>query len=154
MATGEQPFPGETMTAVSYKIVHTEAVPPSKLNPSVSSRLEAVILKCLAKSPADRYQTGRDLAQELATVRAGGTVARTVEQTAVFDADATLVNVRAPVVTTAPAVATAAAPPVKTKAGGPVSRYAVGAVAGVLLVATVGWFLVRGRQQASAEQTT
>ena len=28
MATGEQPFPGETMTTVSYKIVHTEPVPP------------------------------------------------------------------------------------------------------------------------------
>ena len=35
MATGEQPFPGETMTAVSYKVVHTDPVPPRKLNPSI-----------------------------------------------------------------------------------------------------------------------
>jgi serine/threonine-protein kinase len=35
MATGEQPFPGETMTTVSYKIVHTEPVPPARLNPLV-----------------------------------------------------------------------------------------------------------------------
>ena len=27
LATGEQPFPGESMTTVSYKIVHTEAIP-------------------------------------------------------------------------------------------------------------------------------
>ena len=69
LATGEQPFPGETMTAVSYKVVYTEPIPPSKLNPAVPARVEAVILKCLAKSPADRYQTGEELAQDLATVR-------------------------------------------------------------------------------------
>ncbi len=70
LATGEQPFPGETMTAVSYKVVYTEPIPPAKLNPAIPARVEAVILKCLAKSPADRYQTGEELAQDLATVRA------------------------------------------------------------------------------------
>ncbi len=38
LATGEQPFPGETMTAVSYKVVYTEPVPPAKLNPADSGR--------------------------------------------------------------------------------------------------------------------
>jgi eukaryotic-like serine/threonine-protein kinase len=66
MATGEQPFPGESMTAVSYKIVHTEPVLPAKLNPAIPPKLESVILKCLAKSPANRYQTGEELAQDLA----------------------------------------------------------------------------------------
>jgi serine/threonine-protein kinase len=69
MATGEQPFPGETMTAVSYKIVHTEPVPPAKLNPAIPPQLESVILKCLAKNPANRYQTGEELAQDLARLR-------------------------------------------------------------------------------------
>jgi len=71
MATGEQPFSGETMTAVSYKIVHTEPIPPAKLNPAIPAKLEAVILKCLAKNPADRYQTGEEVAQALAQLRAG-----------------------------------------------------------------------------------
>jgi serine/threonine-protein kinase len=69
MVTGEQPFPGETMTSVSYKIVHTEPIPPAKLNPAIPAALEAVILKCLAKSPADRYQTGEELAQALAELQ-------------------------------------------------------------------------------------
>jgi serine/threonine-protein kinase len=69
MSTGEQPFPGETMTAVSYKIVHTEPVPPGKLNPAIPSSLQAVIMKCLAKSPYDRYQTGEELAQALSDLR-------------------------------------------------------------------------------------
>src|ERR1035438_1157219 len=45
MATGEQPFSGETMTAVSYKIVHTEPIPPAILNPAIPAKLEVVILK-------------------------------------------------------------------------------------------------------------
>jgi serine/threonine-protein kinase len=79
MATGEQPFPGETMTAVSYKVVYTEPIPPAKLNPAIPAGLEAVILKCLAKSPADRYQTGEQLAQDLAAMRtnAGAAVTQT-----------------------------------------------------------------------------
>ncbi len=71
MATGEQPFSGETITAVSYKIVHTDPIPPSRLNPAIGARLEAVLLKCLAKSPTDRYQTGEELAADLAAVRTG-----------------------------------------------------------------------------------
>src|SRR5579862_7654290 len=36
MATGDLPFPGETMTSVSYKVVQTEPVPPRKLNPAIT----------------------------------------------------------------------------------------------------------------------
>jgi serine/threonine-protein kinase len=71
LATAEQPFPGETLTAVSYKVVHTEAIPPSKLNPAISPQLEAVILKCLAKNPDQRYQTGEELAGALAALLPG-----------------------------------------------------------------------------------
>jgi serine/threonine protein kinase len=72
MTTGEYPFPGETITAISYKVMHTEPLPPRKLNPAVPEPLSRVILKCLAKSPADRYQTGEELARDLAAVRAAG----------------------------------------------------------------------------------
>ncbi len=75
LATGEQPFPGESMMAVSYKVVHTEPAPPAKLNPAIPVRLESVILKCLAKNPAERYQTGEEIAQDLAAIRATAGVA-------------------------------------------------------------------------------
>jgi len=92
LATGEQPFPGETMTAVSYKVVYTEPIPPAKLNPAVPARLEAVILKCLAKSPADRYQTGEELAQDLVAMRTNAPAAtlRTAAPVASGAADVTL----------------------------------------------------------------
>ncbi len=91
LATGEQPFAGETMTAVSYKVVYTEPIPPIKLNPAISPRLEAAILKALAKNPADRFQTGEELAQELVAIRSGAASAPFSSLAPVpVDADATL----------------------------------------------------------------
>ncbi len=72
MATGEQPFPGESVTAVSYKVVHSDVVPPRHLNPSLPTKLESLILKCLAKNPAERYQTGEELARGLGELRREG----------------------------------------------------------------------------------
>ena len=46
LATGEQPFPGETMTTNLYKVVYTGADSASaKLNPAIPARYEALILK-------------------------------------------------------------------------------------------------------------
>jgi serine/threonine protein kinase len=72
MATGEQPFPGESVTAVSYKVVHSDVVPPRHLNPSLPAKLENLILKCLAKNPKERYQTGEELARGLVELRTEG----------------------------------------------------------------------------------
>jgi len=69
MATGEYAFSGETITAVSYRVVNTEPVPPRKLNPAVPSAFDQIILKCLAKAPSDRYATGDDLAHDLSALR-------------------------------------------------------------------------------------
>jgi serine/threonine-protein kinase len=80
MVTGDKPFAGDSILAVQYKVVHTDPVPPRKLNPAVPLGLETVILKSLAKDPAQRYQSGIDLANDLRTVRTGRThiAARTV----------------------------------------------------------------------------
>lgn len=69
MATGEHAFPGETVTAVSYKVVNTEPVSPRKLNPAVPTEFDLIVMKCLAKAPSERYATGEDLAQDLVTLR-------------------------------------------------------------------------------------
>lgn len=62
MATGALPFDGADSLAVVMQHV-TEPPPlPSEKRPSINPQLEAVILKALAKEPADRYQTGGALA--------------------------------------------------------------------------------------------
>src|SRR5262249_7751849 len=142
LATGEQPFPGESMTAVSYKVVHTEPVPPRKLNPSVPGGLEAVILKCLTKSPDDRYQTGEDLAAELAALRTGtpratATVAAPA-RAAGIDPNATLMDVQAAsVARAAPAMpdTPVAAPAARQRRTGPAMSPAMLALVGGVLLA-------------------
>ncbi|HWG19257.1 MAG TPA: serine/threonine-protein kinase [Terracidiphilus sp.] len=95
MATGEQPFSGETITAVSYKIVHTDPIPPSRLNPGIGPGLEAALLKSLAKNPANRYQTGEEMAVDLAAVSSAGqasmlNIARAPAMPAGYDPGATV----------------------------------------------------------------
>ena len=65
MLTGEKPFPGETFNAVMHKVVKTDPVAPSELNPAVNEALNQVILKALRKNPKLRYQTGNEFANAL-----------------------------------------------------------------------------------------
>jgi serine/threonine protein kinase/AAA+ ATPase superfamily predicted ATPase len=63
--TGRRPFEGTTVAELLIKHLHEAPVPPSQFVP-VPSALEALILKCLAKSPEDRFQSMTDV---LATLR-------------------------------------------------------------------------------------
>lgn len=74
MLTREKPFPGQNITSVIYKIVNEEPVSPSRINPAIHPGLTAVILKALAKDPAQRYQDCRELLEDLRNYRmlAGG----------------------------------------------------------------------------------
>ena len=74
MVTGEKPFPGQNITTVIYKIVNEEPVAPRQLDPSIHPGLNAVILKALAKEPSQRYQSCRDLFDDLRNYRSLPTV--------------------------------------------------------------------------------
>ncbi len=76
LATGDKPFAGDTITAVSYKIVHSEPAPPRRINPAVPVAMEKIIMKCLEKDPATRYATGEALAADLAAGHAGRDVSQ------------------------------------------------------------------------------
>ncbi len=57
--------------AVVMRVISDPPVPPRKLQPSIPRELEAVCLKCLAKSPTDRYHTAGDLADDLRAWQTG-----------------------------------------------------------------------------------
>jgi serine/threonine-protein kinase len=65
MVTGEKPFSGDSVAAIQYKVIHTDPVEPRKLNPAVSERLDAAILKSIRKDPLQRYPSGEELARDL-----------------------------------------------------------------------------------------
>ncbi|HSS37754.1 MAG TPA: Stk1 family PASTA domain-containing Ser/Thr kinase, partial [Polyangia bacterium] len=55
LLTGVVPFDGETAVAIAFKQVSAQARPPSEVNPSVPPALDVVVLRALAKDPAQRY---------------------------------------------------------------------------------------------------
>jgi len=74
MVTGRPPFLGESPVAVASKHVREDPPAPHTLNPSVPPDLEAIIAKCMAKSPEFRYATGDDLRVDLLRFREGRAV--------------------------------------------------------------------------------
>jgi serine/threonine-protein kinase len=65
MLAGEPPFDGPDSYAVGYKHVHEAPVPLEVQAPGVPAPLAAITMRCLAKSPAERYVRGHDLADAL-----------------------------------------------------------------------------------------
>jgi serine/threonine-protein kinase len=69
LVTGCNVFEGRTPMDTLLKHVHDEPVPPSRRTElEVPAELEALILRCLAKKPSDRPQTGDELLDALAAV--------------------------------------------------------------------------------------
>ena len=73
-ATGRVPFDGDDAISVALKQVNELPVPPSELNPGVDADLERIILKCMEKDPANRFQTADELRQVLNSYLSGRTV--------------------------------------------------------------------------------
>ena len=71
MLAHHQPFTGDTPVAIAYKQVNETPLPPSASNPDVPPRLDAVVMKCMAKNPANRYQSAAELTADLERVRQG-----------------------------------------------------------------------------------
>lgn len=65
MTTGKRAFDGKSRTSVIAAIVAGDPLPLSQLQPLAPTSLEQVIVKCLAKSPDDRWQCAADLKWEL-----------------------------------------------------------------------------------------
>lgn len=57
LLTGEKPFQADSLPALLFKIVRENPVPPQNINPTLSPEVERILLKGLAKDPADRYST-------------------------------------------------------------------------------------------------
>ncbi len=70
LLTGAPPFPAGSMLEIHESILRG-APPLRQARPDAPAALEAVVLRCLQKDPADRYATVADVAEALAEVDAG-----------------------------------------------------------------------------------
>jgi serine/threonine protein kinase len=65
MLTGVPPFDGSSVAAVCAQILSTNPPAPSKRNPALPPGLDHIVMRCLAKDPADRYPSAEALAASL-----------------------------------------------------------------------------------------
>ena len=75
LLTGRPPFTGDSPVAIAYQHVRENPVPPSRVDPDVPPWADAIVLKAMAKSPADRYQTAADMRADLQRAASGLPVA-------------------------------------------------------------------------------
>ena len=84
--TGRVPFEAESPVSVALKQVSERPQPPSQLNPAVSRALDAVVLKALAKDPANRFASAEEFLEALDAAEAdpsGAALGDTAEHEAV-----------------------------------------------------------------------
>jgi serine/threonine-protein kinase len=80
MLTGMTPFSGETPVEIAMKHLSDPPRPPSLERPDISPDLDMVVLRALAKSPDDRFQTAEEMDAELERVGRGlGVTAATAD---------------------------------------------------------------------------
>lgn len=62
---GQRPFEGKSHVEICTKVIRDDPPAPSQINSQVTSELDRITLKALAKKPAARYQTADELIEDL-----------------------------------------------------------------------------------------
>ena len=75
LLTGQVPFTGDSPVEIAMKHLAETPPAPSEIRPDVPDDLDLVVLRALAKEPADRYQSAAAMDADLETVARGGHVA-------------------------------------------------------------------------------
>lgn len=70
-ATGRLPFDGPDAVSVAMKQVNDLPAPPREINPDIDPGLEAIIMRAMAKNPAERFATAQDMRYALNDYLAG-----------------------------------------------------------------------------------
>ena len=65
MLTGESPFDGDNINTIMYRILNETPVPPKSLTPRIPEVFNYIVAKALAKEPGERYQSAKELANDL-----------------------------------------------------------------------------------------
>src|SRR5215471_20962754 len=71
LLTGRPPFTGYSPVAIAYQHVRENPLPPSRLDPDIPSWADAIVLRAMAKSPNDRYQSAAEMQADIQRAAAG-----------------------------------------------------------------------------------
>ncbi|MGH9462841.1 MAG: protein kinase domain-containing protein [Vicinamibacteria bacterium] len=141
MLVGKVPFEAPSIPAILVKHLNEAPKPPTALRPGLDPSLEAIVLRCLEKEPAGRYQTAKELNRALLDAESAVAARRpaTVPSTAAAEGptvpDASTNRATQPTVRLAEPPARQAVEPARSS-GGKTVAIAAGVV--VLLLLVVG----------------
>src|SRR6266550_5667459 len=82
LLTGVVPFSGDTPVEIAMKHLSSPVEPPSAKRADVPRDLDLIVLRALAKDPADRYQSAEEMDADLARVARGFSVSPATEEAA------------------------------------------------------------------------
>jgi len=68
LLTGRAPIDGSSEFAIASGHLKETPPDPATINPNISARLSAIVMKSMAKSPNDRFQTADQFLEELGSV--------------------------------------------------------------------------------------
>ncbi|MCA1712523.1 MAG: Stk1 family PASTA domain-containing Ser/Thr kinase [Actinobacteria bacterium] len=77
LVTGTAPFTGDSPVAVAYQHVREDPVLPSAYDETLPQAVDSVVLKAMAKNPANRYQSADEMREDLLRAAAGQPVLAT-----------------------------------------------------------------------------
>jgi len=77
LLTGSPPFTGDSPVAVAYQHVREDPIPPSQLNRDISPAIDSIVLKSMAKNPANRYQSAAEMRDDIERALSGAPVQAT-----------------------------------------------------------------------------
>jgi serine/threonine-protein kinase len=79
LLTGRPPFTGDSPVAIAYQHVRENPIPPSRLDPSLPPWADSIVLKAMAKSPNDRYQSAAEMQADIQRAASGMQVAASMQ---------------------------------------------------------------------------
>jgi serine/threonine-protein kinase len=79
LLTGRPPFTGDSPVAIAYQHVRENPIPPSQIDPSLPPWADSIVLKAMAKSPADRYQSAAEMNADIQRAASGMQVAAAMQ---------------------------------------------------------------------------
>ena len=71
LLTGRPPFTGGSAVAIAYQHVRQRPVPPSEVDPEIPRWADAIVLRAMAKTPADRYQNAEQMRADIHSALSG-----------------------------------------------------------------------------------
>ena len=146
MVAGRAPFVGDTPVAVTYQHVHAMPTPLHDMKQDVSIDFEAIVAKCMAKSPKRRYDSASALRDD---------IRRAINREPVRALEAVIPRADTAPTTAIPVLAPAALPPLEDDFDdaipGRTAAYVFGVVFLALLLLGAGVFVFRALTNTTSD---